>query len=42
MTHYSVPAAQRIEYGITDGLIRMSVGMENVQDLLADIEQSLS
>ena len=42
MTHYSVPADQRIEYGITDGLIRMSVGMENVQDILADIEQSLS
>lgn len=42
MTHYSVPVEQRKEYGITDGLIRMSVGMENVQDILNDIEQSLA
>ncbi len=42
MTHYSVPAEQRKEYGITDGLIRMSVGMENVQDILRDLEQSLA
>ena len=42
MTHKSVPAALREKYGITDGLIRMSVGMENVQDILADIDQALS
>jgi methionine-gamma-lyase len=41
MTHYSVPKEQRERYGITDGLIRMSIGMENVQDILADLEQAL-
>jgi methionine-gamma-lyase len=41
MTHYGVPKAQREQYGITDGLIRMSIGMENVQDILMDLEQSL-
>ena len=42
MTHYSVPQEARIKYGITDGLIRMSVGIENIQDILADINQALS
>lgn len=42
MTHYSVPKEQREQYGITDGLIRMSVGIENVQDILMDLEQALS
>lgn len=42
MTHYSVPKEQRERYGITDGLIRMSVGMENVADILHDLEQALS
>jgi methionine-gamma-lyase len=41
MTHYSVPKEQREKYGITDGLIRMNVGIENVQDILADLEQAL-
>ncbi len=41
MTHYSVPKEQRERYGITDGLIRMSIGMENVQDILADLDQAL-
>jgi methionine-gamma-lyase len=41
MTHYSVPKESREKYGITDGLIRMSVGMENVQDILNDLEQAL-
>jgi methionine-gamma-lyase len=41
MTHYGVPAAQRIEYGITDGLIRMSVGIENIEDILKDLQHSL-
>jgi methionine-gamma-lyase len=41
MTHYSVPREDRIKYGITDGLIRMSVGMENIQDILNDLNQSL-
>ena len=42
MTHYSVPPEQREKYGITDGLIRMSVGMENVQDILDDLDQALT
>ena len=41
MTHYSVPKEQRARYGITDGLIRMSVGMENIDDILSDLEQAL-
>jgi methionine-gamma-lyase len=41
MTHYGVPKEQREQFGITDGLIRMSIGMENIQDILADVNQSL-
>ena len=41
MTHYSVPKEKRAQYGITDGLIRMSVGIENIQDILADLDQAL-
>src|SRR5438046_10422277 len=41
MTHYSVPKEQREKYGITDGLIRMNVGIEGVEDILADMEQAL-
>jgi len=41
MTHYGVPKEKREKYGITDGLIRMSVGIENIEDILNDIEQSL-
>jgi methionine-gamma-lyase len=41
MTHYGVPKEQREQFGITDGLIRMSIGMENIQDILADLHQSL-
>ena len=41
MTHASVPKAKREQYGITDGLIRMSVGIENVQDIIMDLEQAL-
>ncbi len=41
MTHYSVPKEQKELYGITDGLIRMNVGIENVQDILADVNQAL-
>ena len=42
MTHYSVPREQREKYGITDGLIRMNVGIESVGDILADLDQALS
>ena len=41
MTHYSVPKEAREKYGITDGLIRMSVGIENVQDIIIDLDQAL-
>lgn len=41
MTHYGIPEEQRIQYGITNGLIRMSVGIENIEDILADLEQAL-
>lgn len=41
MTHYSVPRPARERYGITDGLIRMSVGMENAEDILNDLDQAL-
>jgi len=41
MTHFGVPKEQREKYGITDGLIRMNVGIENSEDIIADLEQSL-
>ena len=41
MTHFSVPKEAREKYGITDGLVRMSVGIENVEDILNDLEQAL-
>ncbi|HYJ38651.1 MAG TPA: PLP-dependent aspartate aminotransferase family protein [Chitinophagaceae bacterium] len=41
MTHFSVPKEQRQQYGITDGLIRMSVGIENAVDIMNDLEQAL-
>lgn len=42
MTHAGVPKEQRERSGITDGLIRMSIGMENIQDILNDLEQALT
>ena len=41
MTHADVPRDQRLEAGVTDGLIRLSVGLEDVGDILADLEQAL-
>jgi cystathionine gamma-lyase len=41
MTHASVPAAQREALGINDGLIRLSVGVEDLEDLKADLAQAL-
>ena len=41
MTHYSVPKEEKEKYGITDGLIRMNVGIENLQDIITDLEQAL-
>ena len=42
MTHPSVPAAERQRIGLSDGLVRVSVGLENVEDLLADLDQALA
>jgi methionine-gamma-lyase len=42
MTHYSVPKEEKEKYGITDGLIRMNVGIENERDIIADLDQALS
>lgn len=41
MSHFAVSKEQREKYGITDGLIRMSVGIENVEDIIADLDEAL-
>jgi methionine-gamma-lyase len=41
MTHHGVPEEQRLQYGITNGLIRMNVGIENAEDIIEDLRQSL-
>ena len=41
MTHASIPKKEREKVGVTDNLIRLSVGIEHVDDLLADLEQAL-
>lgn len=41
MTHIKVPKQQREVFGITDGLIRLSVGLEDVEDIINDLEQAL-
>jgi methionine-gamma-lyase len=41
MTHAAYSAAERAQYGITDGLIRLSVGLENTDDILADLDRAL-
>jgi len=42
MTHASIPEDARAELGISDSMVRLSVGVENVTDLIADLEQALS
>lgn len=42
MTHASVPAEQREKLGISDGLVRLSVGIEDVEDLIEDLDQALA
>lgn len=42
MTHGAIPKAEREAAGITDGLIRLSVGVENVDDLIADLDAALA
>jgi len=41
MTHASVPKAEREKYGFTDSLVRLSVGIEDVEDLIEDIERAI-
>lgn len=42
MTHASVPLEKREKLGITDGLVRVSVGIEDVEDIILDLDQALS
>ncbi|HUK89942.1 MAG TPA: cystathionine gamma-synthase [Blastocatellia bacterium] len=41
MTHASVPVAERVRLGITEGLVRISVGIEDADDILADLDQAI-
>ncbi|MDP3774464.1 MAG: PLP-dependent transferase, partial [Gemmatimonadales bacterium] len=41
MTHAAVPPAMRQAMGLTDGLVRLSVGIEDAEDLIADLDQAL-
>ena len=41
MTHASIPRDERIKNGLTDTLIRLSVGVEDIEDLIADLDQAL-
>lgn len=41
-THYGVDKALRLQSGISDGLVRMSIGLETIDDIIADLEQALS
>ncbi|WP_435803312.1 cystathionine gamma-synthase [Polaribacter sp.] len=42
MSHGSIPEKERLKIGITDSLIRLSVGIEDIEDLVADLEQALN
>ena len=42
MTHASIPKAERDKLGIVDSLIRLSVGIEDIEDLIQDLSQALS
>jgi len=41
MTHASIPPARRLQIGITDDMVRISVGIEDLDDLKEDLEQAL-
>ncbi len=41
MTHASIPREERIKNGLSDSLIRMSVGIEDIEDIIADLEQAI-
>ncbi len=42
MTHASIPREERLKTGLTDALIRLSVGIEDIDDLLEDLQQALN
>ena len=42
MTHASVPLEERVKLGITDNLLRFSVGLEDVGDLMTDVNRALA
>ena len=42
MTHASIPREIRLKVGITDNLIRLSVGIEHIDDLIADLDQAIA
>jgi cystathionine beta-lyase len=42
MTHASIPKAVREKSGVVDGLIRLSVGVEDIQDLIEDLDQAIA
>ena len=41
MTHAGVPAEEKLRHGITEGLVRLSIGLEHPEDLIADIDLAL-
>ena len=41
MTHAAIPKEEREKTGVVDSLIRLSVGIEDIEDLIADLEQAL-
>ncbi len=42
MTHASIPKEERLKYGLVDSLMRLSIGIEDAEDLIADLEQALT
>lgn len=42
MTHASIPKEERLKTGLTDSLIRLSVGIEDVEDLIEDLDRALT
>ena len=42
MTHSIIPREERLKAGLSDGLVRLSVGIEDVDDIIADLDQALA
>lgn len=42
MTHASIPKADRLKVGLTDSLVRLSVGIEDINDLISDLDKALT